>query len=165
MATERRKSIETKTYFFRNSRNSFAVSDLFRTLPLCTGFAYSFQFTDQFNNSQTFHGTDSACSEATERVADIRSTLAGYLASAEDKAEYFSQVKTFADTQQDLVWNSSDHTLSFSTKFADSQQLSVILEIFYPGKTETSVLKILQWSTESNGTWNPDNHQNLFKGE
>ena len=36
----------------------------------------------------------SACSEATERVADIRSTLAGYLASAEDKAEYFSQVKT-----------------------------------------------------------------------
>ena len=106
----------------------------------------------------------SACSEATERVADIRSTLAGYLASAEDKAEYFSQVKTFADTQQDLVWNSSDHTLSFSTKFADSQQLSVILEIFYPGKTETSVLKILQWSTESNGTWNPDNHQNLFKG-
>lgn len=107
----------------------------------------------------------SACSEATERVADIRSTLAGYLASAEDKAEYFSQVKTFADTQQDLVWNSSDHTLSFSTKFADSQQLSVILEIFYPGKTETSVLKILQWSTESNGTWNPDNHQNLFKGE
>ena len=70
----------------------------------------------------------SACSEATERVADIR-------------------------------------TLSFSTKFADSQQLSVILEIFYPGKTETSVLKILQWSTESNGTWNPDNHQNLFKGE
>ena len=34
----------------------------------------------------------SACSEATERVADIRSTLAGYLASAEDKAEYFSQV-------------------------------------------------------------------------
>ena len=33
----------------------------------------------------------SACSEATERVADIRSTLAGYLASAEDKAEYFSQ--------------------------------------------------------------------------
>lgn len=107
----------------------------------------------------------SACSEATERVADIRSTLAGYLASAEDKAEYFSQVKTFADTQQDLVWNSSDHTLSFSTKFAVSQQLSVILEIFYPGKTETSVLKILQWSTESNGTWNPDNHQNLFKGE
>ena len=93
----------------------------------------------------------STCSEATERVADIRSTLAGYLASAEDKAEYF--------------WNSSDHTLSFSTKFADSQQLSVILEIFYPGKTETSVLKILQWSTESNGTWNPDNHQNLFKGE
>ena len=42
----------------------------------------------------------SACSEATERVADIRSTLAGYLASAEDKAEYFSQVKTFADTHQ-----------------------------------------------------------------
>ena len=31
--------------------------------------------------------------------------------------------------------------------------------------SETSVLKILQWSTESNGTWNPDNHQNLFKGE
>ena len=58
VAPERRKSIETKTYFFRNSRNSFAVSDLFRTLPLCTGFAYSFQFTDQFNNSQTFHGTD-----------------------------------------------------------------------------------------------------------
>ena len=106
-----------------------------------------------------------ACSEATERVANIRSTLDGYLASTEDKAEYFSQIKTFADTQQNLVWNSSDHTLSFSMKFADSQQLSVILEIFYPGKTETSVLKILQWSTESNSTWNPANHQNLFKGE
>lgn len=37
----------------------------------------------------------SACSEATERVADIRSTLAGYLASAEDKAEYFSPGEDF----------------------------------------------------------------------
>lgn len=106
-----------------------------------------------------------ACSEATETVTEIRSSLTGYSTSASSEAAYFSQVGAFADTQQDLSWNPDDHTLSFSREFSDTQKLSVILEVFYPEGNDTSMLKILQWSTESADTWNPDNHQNIFKGE
>lgn len=106
-----------------------------------------------------------ACSKATETVSGIRSTLNQYVTGASDEAEYFSRIQSFTDTQDALTWNAKKHTLSFSTGISDTQQLSVILEIFYPEKDTDSTLKILQWKTELTGTWKPDDHQNVFKGE
>lgn len=106
-----------------------------------------------------------ACSKATETVSGIRSTLNQYVTGASDEAEYFSRIQSFTDTQDALTWNAKKHTLSFSTGISDTQQLSVILEIFYPEKDTDPTLKILQWKTELTGTWKPDDHQNVFKGE
>lgn len=106
-----------------------------------------------------------ACSKATETVSGIRSTLNQYVTGASDEAEYFSRIQSFTDTQDALTRNAKKHTLSFSTGISDTQQLSVILEIFYPEKDTDPTLKILQWKTELTGTWKPDDHQNVFKGE
>lgn len=106
-----------------------------------------------------------ACSKATETVSGIRSTLNQYVTEASDEAEYFSRIRSFADTQDALTWDAKKHTLSFSTGISDTQKLSVILEISYPKKNTGPTLKILQWKTELTGTWEPDDHQNVFKGE
>ena len=80
-------------------------------------------------------------------------------------ANIFSMIQTLADTRNDLSWDSHSHTLSFSVGISETQQLSVVLEIFYPQKKSSSAYQILQWNTELTGFWQPDNHQNVFKGE
>ena len=78
--------------------------------------------------------------------------------------EYFSQLSQFADTEGALTWDSAKHTLSFSKKISDTQQLSVILKLLYPAEKNTQALNVLQWNTELTGSWTPDNSQNVFKG-
>ena len=77
------------------------------------------------------------CASATETVSEIRDDLEQYREKASDETRYFSE----------------------------TQQLSVVLEIFYPQEKSSSAYQILQWNTELTGSWQPDNHQNVFKGE
>ena len=149
VTVERRQTDETKALFFCNCGNSLPVPDL-------TTARHSMEQTENYYT---------ACSKATETVSGIRSTLNQYVTGASDEAEYFSRIQSFTDTQDALTWNAKKHTLSFSTGISDTQQLSVILEIFYPEKDTDPTLKILQWKTELTGTWKPDDHQNVFKGE
>lgn len=105
------------------------------------------------------------CASATETVSEIRDDLEQYREKASDETRYFSMIQTLADTRNDLIWDSHSHTLSFSVGISETQQLSVVLEIFYPQKKSSSAYQILQWNTELTGFWQPDNHQNVFKGE
>lgn len=106
-----------------------------------------------------------ACSKASETTAEIRSELTRCAADASDETGYFSMVKKLADEKKSLTWDPDAHTLSFFTEITDTQQLSVVLEIFFPGKEGGPLLNIRQWNTTLTGTWTPDNHQNVFKGE
>lgn len=105
------------------------------------------------------------CADATETVSEIRDDLEQYREKASDETGYFSMVPKLADTRDDLSWDPHSHTLSFSVGISETQQLSVVLEIFYPQKKSSSAYQILQWNTELIGSWQPDNHQNVFKGE
>lgn len=105
------------------------------------------------------------CASATETVSEIRDDLEQYREKASDETRYFSMIQKLADTRDDLSWDSHSHTLSFSVGISETQQLSVVLEIFYPQKKSSSAYQILQWNTELTGSWQPDNHQNVFKGE
>ena len=105
------------------------------------------------------------CADATETVSEIHDDLEQYREKASDETGYFSMVQKLADTRDDLSWDSHSHTLSFSVGISETQQLSVVLEIFYPQKKSSSTYQILQWNTELTGSWQPDNHQNVFKGE
>ena len=105
------------------------------------------------------------CASATETVSEIRDDLEQYREKASDEIGYFSMVQKLSDTRDDLSWDSHSHTLSFSVGISETQQLSVVLEIFYPQKKSSSAYQILQWNTELTGSWQPDNHQNVFKGE
>ena len=105
------------------------------------------------------------CAGATETVSEIHDDLEQYREKASDEAGYFSMVKKLADTRDDLSWDPRSHTLSFFVAISGTQQLSVVLEIFYPQKKSSSAYLILQWNTELTGSWQPDNHQNVFKGE
>ena len=93
------------------------------------------------------------CANATETVSEIRDDLEQYREKASDETRYFSMIQKLADTRDDLSWDS------------ETQQLSVVLEIFYPQEKSSSAYQILQWNTELTGSWQPDNHQNVFKGE
>ena len=105
------------------------------------------------------------CASATETVSEIRDDLEQYREKASDETRYFSMIQKLADTRNDLSWDSHSHTLSFSVGISETQQLSVVLELFYPQKKSSSTYQILQWNTELTGSWQPDNHQNVFKGE
>lgn len=105
------------------------------------------------------------CASATETVSEIRDDLEQYREKASDETRYFSMIQKLADTRNDLSWDSHSHTLSFSVEISETQQLSVVLEIFYPQEKSSSAYQILQWNTELTGSWQPDNHQNVFKGE
>ncbi|MDO5783100.1 MAG: hypothetical protein Q4P27_11640 [Eubacteriales bacterium] len=105
-----------------------------------------------------------ACTKATETISQLRSSAAQFTAESASEAEYFSRIKELADTQGTLTWDSVRHTLSFSEKISDTQQLSVAVEIFYPTEKSSPALNILQWNTELTHSWTPDNSQNVFKG-
>ena len=105
-----------------------------------------------------------ACTKATETISQLRSSAAQFTAESASEAEYFSRIKELADTQGTLTWDSVRHTLSFSEKISDTQQLSVAVEIFYPTEKSSPAFNILQWNTELTHSWTPDNSQNVFKG-
>lgn len=105
-----------------------------------------------------------ACTKATETVSQLRNSARQFAAESVSEDEYFSRIGEFADTQDTLTWDSSEHTLSFSEKISDTQQLSVVLELFYPAEKSSSALNILLWNTELTHSWTPDNSQNVFKG-
>ena len=105
-----------------------------------------------------------ACASATETVSQIRSSASQFAEKSAGEKEYFSRIKEFTDAQDTLIWDSDEHTLSFSEKISDTQQLSVVLELLYPTEKNTQALNILQWNTELISSWTPDNSQNVFKG-
>lgn len=105
-----------------------------------------------------------ACREATDTVTDLKNLLA-QAPAASDEDTYFSNAEQLVRSQNGLTWDSDQHTISFSQKISDTQKLSVILKVLYPVTSNSPVLEPLQWSTELTGTWEPDNSQNVFKGE
>lgn len=106
-----------------------------------------------------------ACKEATETITTLKNLLAQNVRNTSDEDTYFSEAGQLAEDQDGLTWDSDQHTISFSQKISDTQQLSVILKVLYPVTSNSPVLEPLQWSTELTGTWEPDNSQNVFKGE
>ena len=81
------------------------------------------------------------------------------------QAEQWNQIQAKADTDRNFSWDSTKHTLTFSTEISDTQQLCTVLEIFSPAKNNGSVLEIRQWNTDLTNSWDPDTRQNIFKGE
>ena len=81
------------------------------------------------------------------------------------QAEQWNQIQAKADTDRNFSWDSTKHTLTFSTEISDTQQLCTVLEFFYPAKNNGSVLEIRQWNTDLTNSWDPDTRQNIFKGE
>lgn len=106
-----------------------------------------------------------ACRKATDNISGIRSSLEQFASASSGEEAYFSRIQKFADSQKGLTWDASDHTFSFVEKISDTQQLSVVLKLFYPDSENSSLLEILQWSTQLTSTWKPDNSQNVFKGD
>ena len=104
------------------------------------------------------------CADATETVSESVMIWSNTGKKLPMRPDIF-MVPKLADTRDDLSWDSHSHTLSFSVGISETQQLSVVLEIFYPQKKSSSAYQILQWNTELIGSWQPDNHQNVFKGE
>ncbi len=78
------------------------------------------------------------CASATETVSEIRDDLEQYREKASDETRYFSMIQKLADTRNDLSWDSPQpHPFLLRWNF-QTQQLSVVLEIFYPQEKSSS---------------------------
>lgn len=103
-----------------------------------------------------------ACQKASDTVVQIQKFLSDYYRHSSGQEDYFSTSGQISSDISGITFGEKDRTVSFSCAFSDTQELSVKLQILYPEDADSTYVKILEWKTETTGTWNPDTTQNLY---
>lgn len=127
-----------------------------------------------------------ACSEAADFYSDLVQTLEGFQAQAKTETAYYQLVSDYLNSQENVEWNSEEHTAEYVKAFSDTQSLAVKVSIFWTVRTADStasdtaasdtvnaglnmtssnIAGILSWNTVVTADWNPDNSQSVYKGE
>ena len=132
-----------------------------------------------------------ACSEAADFYSDLVQTLEGFQAQAKSERAYYQLVSDHLNSQENVKWNSEEHTAEYMKAFSDTQSLAVKVSVFWTDRTADStasdtvasdtaasdtinagldmtssnIAGILSWNTVVTADWNPDNSQSVYKGE
>lgn len=127
-----------------------------------------------------------ACSEAADFYSDLVQTLEGFQAQAKSESAYYQLVSDHLNSQENVKWDSEEHTAEYVKAFSDTQSLAVKVSIFWTVRTADStasdtaasdtinagldmtssnIAGILSWNTVVTADWNPDNSQSVYKGE
>lgn len=127
-----------------------------------------------------------ACSEAADFYSDLVQTLEGFQAQAKSESAYYQLVSDYLNSQENVKWDSEEHTTEYVKAFSDTQSLAVKVSIFWTVRTADStasdtaasdtinagldmtssnIAGILSWNTVVTADWNPDNSQSVYKGE
>jgi len=127
-----------------------------------------------------------ACSEAADFYSDLVQTLEGFQAQAKSESAYYQLVSDYLNSQENVKWDSEEHTAEYVKAFSDTQSLAVKVSIFWTVRTADStasdtaasdtinagldmtssnIAGILSWNTVVTADWNPDNSQSVYKGE
>ena len=127
-----------------------------------------------------------ACSEAADFYSDLVQTLEGFQAQAKSESAYYQLVSDYLNSQENVKWDSEEHTDEYVKAFSDTQSLAVKVSIFWTVRTADStasdtaasdtinagldmtssnIAGILSWNTVVTADWNPDNSQSVYKGE
>lgn len=127
-----------------------------------------------------------ACSEAADFYSDLVQTLEGFQAQVKSESAYYKLVSDYLNSQENVKWDSEEHTAEYVKAFSDTQSLAVKVSVFWTDRTADStasdtaasdtinagldmtssnIAGILSWNTVVTADWNPDNSQSVYKGE
>ena len=66
-----------------------------------------------------------ACSEAADFYSDLVQTLEGFQAQAKSRSAYYQLVSDHLNSQENVKWDSEEHTTEYVKAFSDTQSLAV----------------------------------------
>ena len=127
-----------------------------------------------------------ACSEAADFYSELVQALEGFQTQAKTETAYYQLVSYYLNSQENVEWDSEEHTAEYVKAFSDTQSLAVKIAVFWTDctadstasdnvasdtinagldVTSSNIAGILSWNTVVTADWNPDNSQSVYKGE
>lgn len=79
-----------------------------------------------------------ACSEAADFYSDLVQTLEGFQAQAKSESAYYQLVSDYLNSQENVEWDSEEHTAEYVRAFSDTQSLAVKIAVFLTDCTADS---------------------------
>ena len=79
-----------------------------------------------------------ACSEAADFYSDLVQTLEGFQAQAKSESAYYQLVSDHLNSQENVKWDSEEHTAEYVKTFSDTQSLAVKVSVFWTDRTADS---------------------------
>ena len=79
-----------------------------------------------------------ACSEAADFYSELVQALEGFKAQAKTETAYYQLVSDYLNSQENVEWNSEEHTAEYVKAFSDTQSLAVKVSVFWTDRTADS---------------------------
>lgn len=79
-----------------------------------------------------------ACSEAADFYSELVQTLEGFQEQAKTETAYYQLVSDYLNSQENVNWNSEEHTAEYVKAFSDTQSLAVKIVVFWTDCTADS---------------------------
>ena len=79
-----------------------------------------------------------ACSEAADFYSDLVQTLEGFQAQVKSESAYYKLVSDYLNSQENVKWDSEEHTAEYMKAFSDTQSLAVKVSVFWTDRTADS---------------------------
>lgn len=79
-----------------------------------------------------------ACSEAADFYSELVQTLEGFHEQAKTETAYYQLVSDHLNSQENVKWDSEEHTAEYVKAFSDTQSLAVKVSIFWTVRTADS---------------------------
>ena len=79
-----------------------------------------------------------ACSEAADFYSELVQTLEGFQEQAKTETAYYQLVSDHLNSQENVKWDSEEHTAEYVKAFSDTQSLAVKIAVFWTDCTADS---------------------------
>ena len=79
-----------------------------------------------------------ACSEAADFYSELVQTLEGFQAQVKSESAYYKLVSDYLNSQENVEWDSEEHTAEYVKAFSDTQSLAVKVSVFWTDRTADS---------------------------
>ena len=79
-----------------------------------------------------------ACSEAADFYSELVQTLEGFQEQAKTETAYYQLVSDYLNSQENVKWDSEEHTAEYVRAFSDTQSLAVKVSVFWTDRTADS---------------------------
>ena len=79
-----------------------------------------------------------ACSEAADFYSELAQTLEGFQEQAKTETAYYQLVSDYLNSQENVKWDSEEHTAEYVKAFSDTQSLAVKIVVFWTDCTADS---------------------------